>query len=76
MAKRKYIRKKTEYTDPWRRLLTAAIVRQSKDLTSPAPGIRQQALEFFDDEGVALAVLLGLPERRVRQKLAEVRGDR
>ncbi len=58
--------------DPSRRLLAAMVVRTVRDLSSPSPRLRDLAIEFFDDEGIAWAGAFGIPEQKVRQKLAEV----
>ncbi len=58
--------------DPARRLLAAMLVRTVRDLSSPSPRLREMAVAFFDEEGIAWAGAFGIPERKVRQKLAEV----
>ena len=60
--------------DPERRLLAAILVRTYRDLSSRSTHLKQAAVEFFDDEGVAWAMSFGYSEREVRQKLTEAMG--
>ncbi len=73
MCGTQYIKPSSRETgnDPSRRLLAAVLVRAYRDLFSSRPIFRQEAIDFFDEEGVAWAVAFGIPEREVRQKLME-----
>ena len=57
--------------NPERRLLAAVVLRAVRDLRLPDPYLRHRAVAFFDEEGIALAVTLGVPISRIRQVVAE-----
>jgi hypothetical protein len=69
---RKYTPRNPNYGDPYRRLLAAVALRTARDLNLPNPRLRQQAIAFFDHEGIALtAALVGVPPACIRQKVEQ-----
>jgi hypothetical protein len=69
---RKYAPRNPNNGDPYRRLLAAVALRTTRDLNLANPRLRQQAIAFFDNEGIALtAALVGVPPARIKQKVEQ-----
>lgn len=69
---RKYTPRNQNYSDPYRRLLAAVALRTARDLQLTNPRLRQQAIAFFDNEGIALtAALVGAPPASIKQKIEQ-----